>query len=129
VPDEVLTLKAVLALHGFRCIRSIVGDSLNSEELFASAGGFVVRVTKDRGQVFVDAGRDGWGTFFDADCWRACLNISDRDSIEGALDSVGWFARNAVHLDGSDVAVSCLKRYQRSRAYRALGLEELGEEA
>lgn len=125
------TIVAFLSrLAGAGCALVSYEASGRSDQLgfFSCPPSITVRVVCDRGQWFVEVGRQGWSETFDADVWVAVLDGEvigfEPSSLEAQVDAL--VARWVEIGASDDSALNSLLSTRRFRARSRLGFRADG---
>jgi hypothetical protein len=129
-PDAVKRLTDGLTTNGaqVRLVHEV--SAFNQVVDFLVPDGLSLRVTTDRGQWFVEVGKQAWNDWFDADVWKAA---KDDEPVPLQPSDAGWqavwFYENWTFLTTAkshDLLQGLLER-RTYRAYKRLGLRRDAE--
>ena len=104
--DEVNAVIQWLRTHHFEQSATRAGDGFGDRLEVWAKGRDLVRLVRDRGQWFVDVGRDGWDDWFDVDLVNYVVDTKE-DTVVGRLAAVA-----AARLDHLLPALTEARRQQ-----------------
>jgi hypothetical protein len=131
LPEKLRPMNDVLTAAGL--MRTEAGPSPSFGDCLVEyvGSGLRIRLVRERGDWYVEAGRLTWEDHFPPEIWVSCLQRTElNDSAIG-----GWHQARLLieHLDEMVASVDqaglldCMKSKRKSRVYRRLGLDEAAD--